>query len=194
VTDSADELLTIDEVAGLLKLNRQTIYNYVDRGHLPAVRIGKRRVRIRRSALEKFIATGETDAVAETGPVVQSERLVQGLRPEGRERLAAALADSGDALASEDQDQLARALSNLGGRRSRTRRGASQHSLRLATGRVCDCYGPGEGRRRVGARGRARRGVDDVIGSDPAASYPDAAAPGDVLTLEGGCLLIPRRG
>jgi isoamylase len=32
-----------------------------------------------------------------------------------------------------------------------------------------------------------------VIGSDPAADYPDDAAPGDVLTLDGRTLLILRR-
>jgi hypothetical protein len=32
------------------------------------------------------------------------------------------------------------------------------------------------------------------MGSDAAANYPDEAAPGDVLTLEGRRLLILRRG
>ena len=32
-----------------------------------------------------------------------------------------------------------------------------------------------------------------VIGSDPAADYPDGATPGDVLTLEDRSLLILRR-
>jgi Helix-turn-helix domain len=32
----------------------------IDRGELPAVRVGKRRVRIRRSELDRFIAAGET--------------------------------------------------------------------------------------------------------------------------------------
>jgi excisionase family DNA binding protein len=53
-----DEFLTVAQVAELLQLNPQTIYNMVDRGELPAVRVGSRRVRIRRADLEEFIAAG----------------------------------------------------------------------------------------------------------------------------------------
>jgi excisionase family DNA binding protein len=42
-----DDLLTIREIAELLRLNRQTVY-WVDEVRLPAVRVGQRRVRIRR--------------------------------------------------------------------------------------------------------------------------------------------------
>lgn len=48
------------EVAQLLKLNEQTIRNMIDRGELPAVRVGQRRLRIRQSALDAFLAEGET--------------------------------------------------------------------------------------------------------------------------------------
>ena len=54
-----DELLTVAEVAQLLKLNQQTIRNMVDRGELGAVRVGQRRVRIRQSQLDAFLAAGE---------------------------------------------------------------------------------------------------------------------------------------
>jgi excisionase family DNA binding protein len=54
----ADELLTVAEVAELLKLNQQTIRNMLDRGDLPAVRVGSRRVRILRSDLDAFLAEG----------------------------------------------------------------------------------------------------------------------------------------
>jgi excisionase family DNA binding protein len=46
-----DELLTVNEVAELLKLNQQTIRNMIDRGELGHVRIGQRRVRVRQSQL-----------------------------------------------------------------------------------------------------------------------------------------------
>jgi excisionase family DNA binding protein len=55
-----DEFLTVDEVAILLKLNPQTVRNQIDRGEMPAVRIGPRRVRIRRSELEEFLEAGST--------------------------------------------------------------------------------------------------------------------------------------
>lgn len=49
-----EEFLTVAEVAGILKLNPQTIRNWIDAGTLPAVRIG-RRVRILRSDLNRLI-------------------------------------------------------------------------------------------------------------------------------------------
>ena len=55
---SDDEFLTVNEVADLLKLNPQTVRNMVDRGELPAVRVGLRRVRIYRRDLEAFLEEG----------------------------------------------------------------------------------------------------------------------------------------
>jgi len=43
----------------LLKLNQQTVRNWIDQGSLPAVRVG-RRVRIRRSDLDRVLAEGAT--------------------------------------------------------------------------------------------------------------------------------------
>ena len=56
-----DTFLTVAEVAELLKLNQQTVRNWIDQGSLPAVRVG-RRVRIRRSDLERILAEGATNA------------------------------------------------------------------------------------------------------------------------------------
>jgi len=56
--DERDEpLLTVAEVAELLKLNQQTVRNWIDQGSMPAIRIG-RRVRIRRADLERVLASG----------------------------------------------------------------------------------------------------------------------------------------
>ena len=52
---SLDEFLTVAEVADRLRLNQQTIRNWIDRGALRAVRVGPRRVRVRRVDLERFI-------------------------------------------------------------------------------------------------------------------------------------------
>ena len=35
-----DEFMTVAEVAAILKLNQQTVRNWIDAGTLPAVRIG----------------------------------------------------------------------------------------------------------------------------------------------------------
>ena len=55
------EFLTVAEVAQTLKLNQQTVRNWIDQGSLPALRIG-RRVRIRRSDFERLIEAGATRA------------------------------------------------------------------------------------------------------------------------------------
>jgi excisionase family DNA binding protein len=57
VNDSADSFLTVADVASLLKLNQQTVRNWIDQGSLPAVRIG-RRVRIKRSDLDRILENG----------------------------------------------------------------------------------------------------------------------------------------
>jgi excisionase family DNA binding protein len=50
-----DELLTVFEVAQQLRLNPQTIRNMIDRSELKALRVGQRRVRVTRSALDEFL-------------------------------------------------------------------------------------------------------------------------------------------
>jgi excisionase family DNA binding protein len=49
-----DELLTVADVAATLKLNQQTVRNWIDQGSLPAFRVG-RRVRIRRSDFQRIL-------------------------------------------------------------------------------------------------------------------------------------------
>lgn len=55
-----DSFLTVAEVAELPKLNQQTVRNWIDRGELPAVRVGQRRVRAKRSDLDRLIENGYT--------------------------------------------------------------------------------------------------------------------------------------
>ena len=57
--DFGEEFLTVADVAELLKLNQQTVRNWIDQGSLPAVRVG-RRVRIKRSDLERVLEDGAT--------------------------------------------------------------------------------------------------------------------------------------
>ena len=54
-----DEFLTVAEVAEILKLNQQTVRNWIIDGSLPALRAG-RRVRIRREDFLAFVDKGYT--------------------------------------------------------------------------------------------------------------------------------------
>jgi excisionase family DNA binding protein len=55
--DPPDEFMTVAEVASVLRLNQQTIRNWIDSGTMPAVRIG-RRVRIKRSDFDRVVEAG----------------------------------------------------------------------------------------------------------------------------------------
>ncbi len=72
--ESEDSFLTVADVAAMLKLNQQTVRNWIDQGSLPAVRVG-RRVRIKRSDFERVLAEGYTGVSAagalHTGPTAE---------------------------------------------------------------------------------------------------------------------------
>lgn len=53
-SDREESFLTVAEVAEMLKLNQQTVRNWIDQGSLPALRMG-RRVRIKRSDFERVV-------------------------------------------------------------------------------------------------------------------------------------------
>ena len=56
-----DEFLTVADIARILKLNQQTVRNWIDQGSLPALRVG-RRVRVRRSDFNTLLERGRTAA------------------------------------------------------------------------------------------------------------------------------------
>ncbi|HUY59071.1 MAG TPA: helix-turn-helix domain-containing protein [Solirubrobacteraceae bacterium] len=57
VGEHEESFLTVAEVAELLRLNQQTVRNWIDAGSLPALRVG-RRVRIKRSDLDRILEDG----------------------------------------------------------------------------------------------------------------------------------------
>ncbi len=61
--DREESFLTVAEVAQRLKLNQQTVRNWIDQGSLPAVRVG-RRVRIKRSDFERILEEGYSSGVS----------------------------------------------------------------------------------------------------------------------------------
>jgi excisionase family DNA binding protein len=57
------KVYTLDEVAGIIKVTRRTLYTYLKEGKLKAVKIGKY-WRVSEEALKVFISTGTTVADA----------------------------------------------------------------------------------------------------------------------------------
>jgi excisionase family DNA binding protein len=54
LNQAEESYMTVAEVAETLKLNQQTVRNWIDQGSLPALRVG-RRVRIKRSDFERIL-------------------------------------------------------------------------------------------------------------------------------------------
>ncbi len=70
-SEPEETYLTVAEVASTLKLNQQTVRNWIDQGTLPALRVG-RRVRIKRSdfqrILEQSYSAGQAAPSLQPGP------------------------------------------------------------------------------------------------------------------------------
>jgi excisionase family DNA binding protein len=108
-----DEYLTVNEIAEHLKLNPQTVRNWIDGGRLPAVRIG-RRVRVRRIDIDRMLTDGATVAVEPEAPVVaptdaraqleqaleRAQRLLRRRTAARRGELAVALQELSDSVAA----------------------------------------------------------------------------------------------
>jgi len=54
-----EELLTVDEVAEIMKVDPRTVRNYINSGELAVFMVGTREYRVRRETLNKFIREGE---------------------------------------------------------------------------------------------------------------------------------------
>jgi excisionase family DNA binding protein len=63
----ADTFYTPDELAAMLKVTRQAIYNWIQQGRLEAVRIG-RTVRIPGEEVERVLREGRSSRQAGPGP------------------------------------------------------------------------------------------------------------------------------
>jgi excisionase family DNA binding protein len=124
-----EEFLTVAEVADLLKLNQQTLRNWIDAGTVPYVRLG-RRIRIKRSDLDALISAGESVRKSTPTPmeIVARERLAVASR--SVTRAAGSDADQGLAAALIELSDAARALADtLMTRESDTDPAAEVHEL-----------------------------------------------------------------
>lgn len=104
-----EDLLTVNEIAEQLKVNPQTVRNWIDRGSLPAVRVGQRRVRVRRSDFDSFLEA----RVAKYGGKASRPHEASNHKPELWRELGTALAESVAALAHDDRSELIRTLRAL---------------------------------------------------------------------------------
>ncbi len=65
---SLERLLTVDEVAALLRLSRGSVYHMVSQGRLPCIRLSKRCLRFSREAIAQVIREMTQEPIAvETG-------------------------------------------------------------------------------------------------------------------------------
>lgn len=68
----ANELYTINEVAALLKVHRNTAYSLVKSGRIKSVQLSQRRTRVTRRALENYVESLEAEAAR---PLISREKL-----------------------------------------------------------------------------------------------------------------------
>jgi excisionase family DNA binding protein len=116
--------LTVAEIADDLKVNQQTVRNWIDRGELPAVRIGARRIRVTEEALERFIEASSTPSdgggrevedgeSGQTHEVEPEDGVIVSARQTFAEALAAVHEPRDDAELVPVLEELARASTTL---------------------------------------------------------------------------------
>jgi excisionase family DNA binding protein len=77
-----DECLTIAEAAALLKVHRSTIRRWIVQGELPAYRVGRRRLALRRADLDRLVRPAARAAAAREGIVFSvTDPSLAGLTP-----------------------------------------------------------------------------------------------------------------
>ena len=82
--------MTVAEIAEQLKLNPQTVRNWIDRQLLPAVRVGPRRVRVRQSDLDEFLNIGAERRAEEPAQLDSNQELLsRGALADGLQRSGA---------------------------------------------------------------------------------------------------------
>lgn len=87
-----EETLTVPEAAELLKVSPSTLWRWIDRGDLPAYRVGRRRVRIKKSDVEDRLVSARAPRPIQGQPIYTSlADIPRRLTPEEQARGLAAL-------------------------------------------------------------------------------------------------------
>jgi excisionase family DNA binding protein len=76
-----EEYLTVHEVAALLRLNAQTVRNWIDRGELRAFRVGRR---VRSSDFDRFVEAGSTVPPPQPSEGIWGGEVPEPVEPESR--------------------------------------------------------------------------------------------------------------
>ena len=61
--DSKQNLLTVREVAGVLRLSKSTVKNYILEGKIESIKFGYKTLRITQGSLDDFIKTHSQDLI-----------------------------------------------------------------------------------------------------------------------------------
>lgn len=104
-----DEFLTVAEIAETLKVNPQTVGNWIDRGELSAVRVGTRRVRVRQSEFDRFISAGGETETTTDEPTAEASAIVD----LEHDQFVGVLAEILTRAANSDPEDMAAALREL---------------------------------------------------------------------------------
>jgi excisionase family DNA binding protein len=99
-SDREESFLTVADVAEMLKLNQQTVRNWIDQGSLPALRVG-RRVRIKRSDFERVLERSYSAGVGSAAPRGPSAEDFWGGTPVGSAEPDPLAADAADPSAGD---------------------------------------------------------------------------------------------
>ena len=91
----ADELLSVRQVATIIGSSPQSVYNLIADKSLPAIQLGPRRTRIRRSDLDDYLS-GRTAPVARRGKLLDAETIA----------FLSELADAAPTLTEEQKDTI----------------------------------------------------------------------------------------
>jgi excisionase family DNA binding protein len=72
--------MTVAEIAEILKLNQQTVRNWIDAGTLPALHVG-RRVRVKRVDFDRLVDAGYTGQSSTPAPAEPTSSIWDGEIP-----------------------------------------------------------------------------------------------------------------
>jgi excisionase family DNA binding protein len=88
------ELMTVQEVAGYLRVNKKTIYRLLERGNIPAAKIGHQ-YRFNKASIDEWLQQGSMEMKVSIF-VVDDENIIQQLFKESLDGLGHSVVTSGD--------------------------------------------------------------------------------------------------